>query len=342
MDDEQDVWSSEEEDEEEDELPIPATASRPKRGCFWYMCLSLRWLWWFLRNTRKVVRWRVVPPRNLFTKSRDSNMATGGMLVLSLMCQFGILCALAAIAFSKEGGSRKLYLLQIPGAMSVMWGILTFAYGAFLVEWVYCVTTTYAFLEVLKVIGDVASIAIRGTRYDISGLLMLDDPERFMHAEVATAVLWLIGASVGLSVINLFTVSKGCTCREVHSNDFDDEAPSPPPSPERSRPVLSSNRQPVLRRTPHSQSQAHPQTEFHRPRRPHPPPVHYRHPPRPQVGLRKEVVESYVPPTSTVVDFLGQSDDDGCGWPGAVGVDGGNRVSMSQQTIADYIAGKQN
>jgi hypothetical protein len=217
----------------EPEIPLPNTARDKSQlsvveicsvVCAMLICVPLDGIWWILKSVKNlggILRWRVIPPRNLFGKGDGATTATGGLVVVSMTAQFGILCFLgAAIYMSRLYNSEvdaMMALWLIPGFASTIWGILTFSYGAFLLPWAYAATTAYYLLEIVKIGGDVVLIY---------RMLILG-----MGFSIVEVYIPLLSLSVLLSVANLSTLYERCG-RDLESVSDPPPAAPPPPADE--------------------------------------------------------------------------------------------------------------
>lgn len=200
------------------------------------LCIALKWIWWIIRSTRSVLRWRVIPPRNLFMQGKDANTAAGGSLVISLALQLAIVFGIATLSLTNINDVHHASILNFLGSISIIWGLLVYAYGEFNVKHAYIVTTLYVVLEVLKIVLDIASIIIRSlpvTFLEHEHWIVNKDTDR-----VQGLILCAVFISVILSFANIFTVSATCSCRndDPAYNEYDEELlpksrASPPPLP---------------------------------------------------------------------------------------------------------------
>lgn len=195
-------------------LPLPNTVSVDENSCpsncLWWIHTILRWIWWFLRGFRnlpRIARWRVFPPRNLFAKNNNSTTtATGGMIILSFCVQFGITCSIAMatyvlVIFSLPVPNIHATILLLPPIMSILWALVVFAYGAFLVRWAHWATTIYYLLEISKILCE----------FTLMGVWVWEVDQKNTYPLVGLYGS-LLFVSVCCSFLNLSTLKDHCEC----------------------------------------------------------------------------------------------------------------------------------
>jgi hypothetical protein len=130
--------------------------------------------------------------------------------------------------FSLPGPNIHAAILLLPPSLSILWGLVVFAYGAFLVRWAHWATTIYYLLEISKILCE----------FTLLGVWVWEANQKNTYPLVGLYGS-LLGVSICCSFLNLSTLKDHCECSSgiseedgyrqggYHEGESDDETKNP-------------------------------------------------------------------------------------------------------------------